>query len=82
MRLGCLNHALLTAQSIEQSGGCSLVGWVGNVIEPTFPRLEGNLDTLRQRLTFPCLGVIPHLDVVSTNSAADLLDISTLNPRQ
>jgi len=82
MRLGCLNHALLTAQAIQQGSRCSLIGWVGNVIDPTFPRLDANLDSLRQRLDIPCLGVIPHLGTVTPSLAADLLDISTLNPRQ
>jgi len=82
MRLGCLNHAVLTAQSIEQGGRCELRGWVGNVIDPIFPRLDGNLDTLKQCLKPPCLGLIPHLDEKRFASIADLLDISTLNPRQ
>jgi dethiobiotin synthetase len=82
LRLGCLNHAVLTASSIEQGRCCALLGWVGNVIDPLFPRLDGNLGTLKQRLNPPCLGLIPHLDEKHIASIADLLDISALNPRQ
>ena len=82
MRLGCLNHALLTAQSIRQGGKCTLVGWVGNVIDPAFSHLEANLDLLGHRLGAPCLGVIPHLQPPVARLVTELLDISTLNPRQ
>jgi dethiobiotin synthetase len=55
MRLGCLNHALLTAESIERRG-FRLRGWVANSIDPGFERLTENVETLRSRLRAPCLG--------------------------
>ncbi|HSH42298.1 MAG TPA: dethiobiotin synthase [Arenicellales bacterium] len=61
MRLGCLNHALLTAQAIE-SAGCSLAGWVANCIEPDDFSLDGCIDTLRERIDAPLLAVVPRLD--------------------
>lgn len=60
LRLGCLNHALLTAEAIERAGRCRLVGWVGNRVDREFAPLQANLDTLIQRLGAPCLGVIDH----------------------
>jgi dethiobiotin synthetase len=59
MRLGCLNHALLSARAIE-ADGCRLLGWVGNCVDPTMAALEENLATLRELLAAPCLGVLPH----------------------
>jgi dethiobiotin synthetase len=59
MRLGCLNHALLSARTIE-ADGCRLLGWIGNVIDPTMDALEENLATLRELLPAPCLGVLSH----------------------
>jgi dethiobiotin synthetase len=59
MRLGCLNHALLSARTIV-ADGCRLLGWVGNCVDPTMDALEENLATLRERLPAPCLGVLPH----------------------
>ena len=59
MRLGCINHALLTAEAI-QARGLTIVGWVANQIDPAMSRFEGNLATLQARLTAPLLGVVPH----------------------
>lgn len=58
MKLGCLNHAMLTVREIERSG-CKLLGWVANCIDPDMALLEQNIADLRQRITAPCLGVIP-----------------------
>ena len=58
LRLGCLNHALLTVESIHRQG-LSVAGWVGNSVEPTFPRRDANVQTLRTRIAAPCLGVFP-----------------------
>ena len=55
MRLGCLNHALLTAESIERRG-LRLCGWVANAIDPGFERPADNIASLQSRLRAPCLG--------------------------
>ncbi len=60
MRLGCLSHALLTAEAIERRG-LRLAGWVANRIDAEMPVYEENLQTLRQWLDAPCLGVLPWL---------------------
>lgn len=59
MRLGCLNHAILTARAIYRDG-LRVAGWVANCIEPDMPELEANIQTLKTLLSAPCLGVIPH----------------------
>ena len=64
MRLGCLNHALLTAESIERRG-LRLRGWVANSIDPKFERLPENMSSLEGRMAAPCLGIFsfePHAD--------------------
>jgi len=60
MKLGCLNHALLTAQAVR-AAGLSLAGWVANCMEAEMEELAGNLQSLRSRLAVPALGVIPYL---------------------
>lgn len=58
LRLGCINHARLSAEAIQHDG-LRLVGWVGNPVEPDMPALAGNLATLQALLPAPCLGVLP-----------------------
>lgn len=58
MRLGCLNHALLTAEAI-QARGLQLAGWVANQVDPDMKVYEENLHYLQQHLPATCLGVIP-----------------------
>ena len=60
LRLGCINHALLTAGAIA-TRGLRLFGWVGNRIDPQFSRLDDNLAALHRHLPAPCLGVVPPL---------------------
>lgn len=57
MRLGCINHALLTVEAI-QARGLTLAGWVANRIDAEMPVFEENLASLRQRIAAPCLAVV------------------------
>ncbi len=75
MRLGCLNHALLTAEAIA-ARELTLAGWVANRIDPAMARFEANLDTLQIRLNAPLLGVVPH--GVSPEQAALALRLPAL----
>ena len=58
MKLGCLNHAMLTVREIERSG-CQLLGWVANCIDPDMALLAQNITDLTRRISAPCLGVVP-----------------------
>lgn len=60
MKLGCLNHALLTAEAIVRDG-LTLAGWVANQRDPQMALVEENLQTLHDAMPFPCLGHIPVL---------------------
>lgn len=60
MRLGCINHALLSAQAIEQCGG-RLAGWVANHVDPNMEAQAANLETIAQRINAPLLGQVPYL---------------------
>lgn len=71
LRLGCLNHALLTAQAIAASG-LPLLGWIGSAVDPAMARRDDNVTTLRDLLDCPCLGVLPGPDDgVAANRVAD-----------
>lgn len=58
LRLGCLSHALLTAEAIERRG-LTLAGWIGNHIDPAMQRQSANVIALTLRLKAPCLGLLP-----------------------
>ena len=77
MKLGCISHALLTAEAI-QADGLVLVGWVANQIDPEMACFEENLASLRQLLPAPCLGVVPKLAPPDPAQVAECLDLSLL----
>ena len=74
LRLGCLNHALLTVAALQQEG-CRLAGWIGNGVDPTFQAQEDNIETLRQRIDAPCLGIIPFAPDATPASLASMLTL-------
>ena len=74
IRLGCINHALLTAQAIRLDG-LKIAGWVANILDTEMLRIEENIDTLKQMLIEPCLGVVPRLSDVSPQQVAAHLTI-------
>ena len=59
LRLGCLNHALLSAQAIERCG-CALRGWIGSQVEPQFSAAAENIATLTQLLGAAPLALLTH----------------------
>lgn len=77
LRLGCLSHALLTAEAIRQRG-LRLAGWVANQIEPDMLFLQENIVTLEHRLAAPLLGVLPYREGLSSAEAAGLLRMTLL----
>ena len=77
VRLGCINHAVLSMEAIERDG-LKLAGWVANVVDAQTSRLEENLATLGERLAAPCLGRVPRLDSASPAAVAAYLDLERL----
>jgi dethiobiotin synthetase len=77
LRLGCLNHALLTADAIA-ARGLRLAGWVANGIDPAMPHQQANVEALANRLQAPLLGAVPWLPVPFAAAAAAYLDFSNL----
>lgn len=72
LKLGCLNHAQLTARAIH-ADGCELLGWIGNRIDPDMLHPKENLVLLNRSLGAPCLGLLPHGGTPIT-AAASLRD--------
>ena len=72
LKLGCLNHALLTIESIA-ARGLALAGWVVNRIDAQMPEQQANIDLLERRIAAPCLGDIPHRSPPHAREAASRL---------
>lgn len=73
IRLGCINHALLTMEAIRNDG-LLLAGWVANCINADMPALHDNIHSLTTRIPAPCLGVIPWLQNPAPGAVADAFD--------
>lgn len=74
LRLGCLNHALLSAAQI-QADGARLAGWVGNRIDPAMPAQDENIATLKALIGAPCLGIVPWQTPPAAERTAAFLQI-------
>ncbi|OYD77140.1 dethiobiotin synthase [Paraburkholderia hospita] len=81
MRLGCISHALLTAEAIA-ARGLPIAGWVANRVDPEMLFPDENIAALRGRLDrqygAPLLGIVPHLSPASADIAATHLDTNRL----
>ncbi len=81
LRLGCINHALLTAEAVR-ARGLRPVGWIGNVVDATMPWIDENIACLRERLwrqhQAPCLGLVPRLSATGAAAVAAHLDDAAL----
>jgi dethiobiotin synthetase len=77
LRLGCLNHALLTAEAIKRAG-LAFAGWIANTIDPAMAAIGENTAALVERLPAPLLGSLPWSPGAEPREIATHLDISTL----
>ncbi len=77
MRLGCLNHALLTLREIERSG-LECRAWVANVVDADMGALAENIASLKERIAAPMLGVVQFQAEVDVQRVVASLDISLL----
>lgn len=78
MRLGCLNHALLTAQAVK-TAGLTQAGWVANCIDPQMLAVAENIATLEQRLDCPLLGVVPFGFEANKQAVLNIFNIQLIN---
>jgi len=74
MRLGCLNHALLSVESIRASG-LPLAGWIANQLDPQMDCMEENIASLKQMIDAPMLGQIPHLETLDAATIAGKISL-------
>lgn len=77
LRLGCLNHTLLTIDAIA-ARGLNLIGWVGNLLDNAMPYRADNIEALSARISAPLIGCVPRLPAPSAIAAAACLDFTCL----
>lgn len=74
LRLGCINHTLLSLKAIR-ADGLKIAGWIGSTIDPDMPQLDKNIATLERLIAEPCLGVIPRLTDLSPQRVAEFIKL-------
>ncbi len=77
LRLGCLNHARLSAQAIAASGA-RCIGWIANEVDPQMARIDDNVAMLRMRLPMPYWGRLPHAPGADPARLADHLHLPAM----
>lgn len=77
MRLGCINHALLSVQAIEAKG-LKIAGWIANEIDPEMQFLQKNITSLMMRITAPYLGFVAWQADSTSNQTFNKLDFKAL----
>jgi len=75
MKLGCLNHAMLTYQALLNEG-LQVVGWIANQLACEMPFYEQNLRWLKQKIAAPLIGELPSLDCPNSDDLAQYIDLS------
>ncbi|HEY5972073.1 MAG TPA: dethiobiotin synthase [Pseudoxanthomonas sp.] len=75
MRLGCLNHARLTARAIVDDG-CELAGWIASHVDADMARQDENFELLRARMQAPCWGRLPYVREPDAEAMSLLLQLA------
>lgn len=74
MKLGCINHSLLTQRLILNSG-LKIIGWVANHIDPNMKEQDANFKYLKQHIEAPCLGRIPFNPEVDAQKLVNYIEL-------
>ena len=77
LKLGCINHALLTVAAVERSG-LRLAGWVANHLSSDMPSYQENIATLQQRITAPLIAEIPFVQPIDPESLIVYINLPLL----
>lgn len=77
VKLGCINHALLTVEAIVRDG-LKLAGWVANHIDPEMASSFDSIETLKAAINAPLIGEVPFIKNQSPKTAASYLQIATI----
>jgi len=76
LQLGCINHALLSEESIIKKS--RLIGWVGNAVNQEFVEADANMETLKELMASPCIGYFEHQSAKENNVGAEQVNTTKL----
>jgi len=74
MKLGCLNHAVLTYESIVNDG-LNVIGWIANAVDQAMPYYQENLSLLKKQIKAPLIAEIPYLENIETCSLDEYVSL-------
>lgn len=74
LRLGCINHAILTASAIVQSG-LPLAGWVANLVNPDFACVDENIEAIQLNINVPCFGRVPFIRNITPEKLSEYVQL-------
>ncbi len=74
LKLGCINHALLTAEKII-ADGCELAGWVANQIDPDMQCVQENVQSIQKRISSSFLGFIPNTPELKADKVTQFIKL-------
>lgn len=74
LKLGCINHALLTIQAVRQSG-VNVAAWVATQIDPNMANINENIESLKYMLGAPFLGFVPYNRHITAEFAAQHIEL-------
>jgi len=77
IRLGCINHTLLTMEAIARDS-LPCIGWIANCIDPDMPAVIENIQTLEHFLPMPCLGIVPFQKSISVEKTAEQINFDLM----
>ena len=77
LRLGCINHSLLSVEAIKDSG-LPFAGWIANQVTPEMDRMKENIQSLAERIDAPLLGHVPYMSHVSVDVIASKINLPTI----
>lgn len=79
MRLGCINHSLLTYEAMQKDG-VKLAGWVANILDAKMLVVEENIACLKNVINGPLLGIVPYHKNMNFKKAGEYLDFNVVRP--
>ena len=78
LRLGCINHTVLSVENIH-ADGCKVAGWAANLVDPDYSLIDNTVATIQSCIRVPLIANIPWLSDPNPETLAGAIDLAQLN---